>query len=414
MLVLESSPRVGGAVRTLRRDGFLLEMGPNTVRPNSELWSLVEDLGVSGSVLLADPRTPRYIDFDGSLHALPLSPIAFAKTRLLSLSGKLRLLGEPFVPRANVEEETVRSFFSRRLGPQVEERFLEPFVSGVWAGDSGRLEIVSAFPTLARYERDGGSIVRGAIAARLGRRAVRGPRPPRGLLSFRGGLEELPRALAAGLGARIRLSTPVVSLSRSGGSWTVHTSGGDMPTERVVLAASADEAARIVREVSPEAARALGEIPHPPLAVLHLSWPREAFPRPLRGFGHLVVPSGGRRILGAVWSSSLFAGRAPEGQALLTVFVGGARDPEAIQLPDSDLVEAAAHDIATVLGVTGRPRAVSITRYTRALPQYELGHSRRMRVLAEAETRLSGLTFLGNYRGGVSVGDVVAQGLAVS
>ncbi|HEY1253017.1 MAG TPA: protoporphyrinogen oxidase, partial [Thermoanaerobaculia bacterium] len=151
--------------------------------------------------------------------------------------------------------------------------------------------------------------------------------------------------------------------------------------------------------------------PQPPLAVLHLAWENGALRRPLEGFGHLVAPSGERRILGAVWSSSLFPGRAPAGRALLTVFVGGARDPGAAALSDAELVALAARDLAAEGLVAGPPEPVRITRWERAIPQYERGHARRLSVLEEAERRWPGLHFRGNYRGGVSVGDVVRQAL---
>jgi protoporphyrinogen/coproporphyrinogen III oxidase len=177
----------------------------------------------------------------------------------------------------------------------------------------------------------------------------------------------------------------------------------------VVLAAPAWEAARLVRSFAPEAADALAGIPHPFLAVVHLHVSLASLPGPFHGFGHLVVPQEGRRILGAVWSSSLFPGRAPDGQALVTVFLGGARDPEAAALSDGELTAIAARDTAAALRARGEPRPVSITRYSRSIPQYVAGHLARIDVLARAESRWPGLVFLGNYRGGISVGDVVKQ-----
>jgi oxygen-dependent protoporphyrinogen oxidase len=410
VLLLESSDRVGGVVRSVRKDGYLLEMGPNTVRPTRELWSLVHELGLTSEALLADPKLPRYIDWGGKLHALPMGPGDLWRTAVLSGAGKRRLFAEPFIRRGPGGEESVRDFFSRRLGPEVAERFIEPFVSGIWAGDAGRLSVASAFPKLAGWEKEKGSILRGAISSGRGQPKPVGPKPPRGLLSFREGLETLPRRLGERLGERVRVGRPIESLARNG-SWTVRAGGETFSADRLLMATSAKEAARIVRDLAPDAARALETIPHPPLAVLHLSWPASAFPRPLEGFGQLVVPQAGRRILGAVWSSSLFPGRAPEGHTLLTAFVGGARDPESVDLPDAELVGAASRDIAATLDVRGEPRAVSVARYRHALPQYEFGHEERMAALASAERDLPGLVFLGNYRGGISVGDVTRNGL---
>lgn len=406
--LLESSPRAGGVVRTERRDGFLLELGPNTVRPTPEIWSLVEELGLAGEAIFADSRSPRYIDFGGRLHPLPMSPTALLRTGLLSGKGKLRLLAEPFVGRRH-GQESVRDFFARRFGSEVAERLIEPFVSGILAGDASRLSLQECFPALARWERERGSLAAGGFAAF--RQRDRGRRAPRGLLSFREGLETFPRAMVRELGERLRLDTEVLNISRPSDSWRIETTRGMVEAQRLTLATPAAAAARLVAPFDPEVSRALATVPCPPLVVLHLAWAESAFPSPLRGFGHLVVPQRERRILGAVWSSSLFPGRAPEGLTLLTVFLGGARDPEAVLLSDGELSGIAARDVTSALGAKGEPRIVGVTRYPRALPQYDFGHAGRSGALAEAESRWPGLSFLGNYRGGVSVGDVVRSAL---
>ncbi len=411
--LLEKSDRPGGVVRTERRDGFLLELGPNTVRPTPELLAIVRELGLESEMVLSSPRLPRYIEWNGALHALPSSPLALAKTRLLSPKGKLRLLGEPFVSRAAVstDPETVRSFFTRRLGPEAADRFIAPFVAGIFAGDPLRLSAADAFPALTRGERRHGSLFATAIGAVRQRDRSR-PRV-RGLLSFRSGLETLPRALAGALGERLEKETSVESICPERGGWVVQTSRGTFRAQRVILACAAGESAGFVRGFDAEAAVALSSIPYPPVAVLHFSWPAQDLRAPLRGFGHLVVPTPGRRVLGAVWSSSLFSGRAPEGQTLVTAFAGGAGDSAAARLSDGELEGIAARELSESLGATSPPRLVALTRWPRAIPQYEIGHAHRMAVLDRVEARWPGLLFLGSYRGGISVGDVVKNALAV-
>jgi len=408
-VLFESSNRAGGVVRSEEVDGYLLELGPNTVRPTTELWALVEELGLESETLLADPRTPRYIDFGGRLHPLPMSPRELIRTRLLSLSGKLRLLAEPFVPKGDPSGETVRAFFTRRVGPEVADRLVEPFVSGIWGGRSDRLSVEQAFPSLARWEVEGGSLTRGAFAALRGR-----PKAPRtgkpGLLSFRSGLETLPRRLAEGLGTRVRFGARVESLRRSGQGWKISLPAEDVEVDQLCLAVPALEAARLVETVAPEAAAALSAMPQPPLVVVHLSAPGVVRHD---AFGHLVVPQPGRRILGAIWSSSLFAGRAPADRALYTVFLGGTRDPGAIGLADEEVVEIASRDLSAALEVRHAFEPVRITRYSRAIPQYDLEHRSRLEALSRAEERLPGLSFLGSYRGGIAVGDVVRSALTI-
>ncbi len=411
--LLESSDRAGGVVRSQKRGGYLLELGPNTVRPTLELWRLVEDAGLSGEALFTNPRSPRYVDYGGALHRLPAGAAAFLRSGLLSPPGKWRIVTEPFRKGAARPEETVREFVTRRLGVEAADRLVEPFVAGIFAGDASLLSVSAAFPRLVGWEREHGSLLLGAISAIRESRSA--PRLPRGLLSFREGLESLPRALAAALGPVLRLETAVEALEPRGAQgWSVLTTSHRLEADRVFLATPAGSAARLVAGFAPEAAAALDAIPHPPLAVLHLSWPESALRRPLDGFGHLVCSSPGRRILGAVWSSSLLPGRAPDGRALLTVFLGGRRDPDAPSLTDAELTALAARDLAAEGLVRGEPELLLATRWMRAIPQYERGHERRIAVLAAAETRWPGLRFLGNYRGGISVADVVRSGLSAT
>ena len=402
VVLFEESDRVGGVVRTQRRDGYLLELGPNTVRPTRELWSLVEELALAGEALFADARLPRYIDFGGRLHALPMSLPSLVGTKLLSTGGKLRVLREPFVAKGDPSTESVHAFFSRRVGIEVADRLVEPFVSGIWAGRSDELAVAHAFPSLARAEAGFGSLTKGGLAAL--RRPAGGPAPPRGLLSFRDGLETLPRRLAAELGGRVRLGTRVESIRRAGPGWMLSAGGEEVSADAVCLAGSARDAARLLRDVDRDVSEALGAVPHPPLAVVHLAW---TGPIPLRGFGHLVVPQPSRRILGAVWSSNLFPGRAPERSSLVTVFLGGARDPAALELSDDEIVGVATRDLDAVLPPRLEPTPILITRYARALPQYGFAHGDLLAKLSRVEREFTGLTLVGNYRGGVSIGDVV-------
>lgn len=405
-ILLEASSRVGGAVRTLRKDGFLLELGPNTVRPTVELWRLVEEFGLRDEALLADPRLPRYICWNGTLYPLPMSAAGLLRSRLLSSRAKRRILEEPFVRAGSDPEESVHSFFSRRLGLEVADRIVEPFVGGIFAGSARKLAVSAAFPALDRWEKERGSLFRGVLTRRARRAA--GARPPRGLLSFREGLQRLPEAIASDLGGSLELSTAVETLDpRAGGGWAIRTSGAQREAGRVILATPAPETARLLEPFAPDAARALREIPHPFLAVVHLSWPVSDLPRPLHGFGHLTVPDPESRVLGAVWSSSLFAGRAPAGQTLITAFLGGERDGGAALLADEEIQRIAAREVGRTLGARREPRVLLLTRYERSIPQYAAGHAARMEALARAEARFPGLSLIGNYRGGVSVGDVV-------
>ena len=401
--VLERGSEPGGAVRTIEQGGYLLELGPNTVRPSVKLLALCRELGIEKEILLSDPSLPRFVDRGGKLRKIPfpaLGPLA-----------ALRVAGELFTPKGEwSEEESAFDWVSRRFGPKMAEHVFEPFVSGIFAGDARRLSMAAAFPKFAGGERDYGGVIRWTWKTRK----TRPKSGVAGLLSFRKGLSTLPRALAASLGSRFRPNVPVRSVARSGSGWTAETSEGRLSAERLVLATSAPEAARLCETFGPDAAAALREIPSPPLCVAHCSWHTSAFPRVPRGFGHLCTPSERRRILGAVWSSAIFAGRAPAGRVLMTFFLGGRRTPEWGAVEASQIPNLIAAETRDSLGVRELPELVHREVYRESIPQYEGGHLGRIARLAAAESANPGLRFLGNYRGGISVGDVVDNAAIIS
>jgi len=401
--VLENSAEPGGVVRTVEKDGYLLELGPNTVRPTLAVLLLAAELGIAEQMRFADPKLPRFVEVDGRLRKVPfgvLSPVAM-----------LRAAAEPFVRRgAPAPNESAFDFVARRFGSAAATKLLEPFVSGIYAGDARKLTAADAFGKLVDLEHERGSVIGGFLTSRR-----KAPKPatakPKGLMSFVGGLGTLPHALRSSLGERFRGNVAVDRIERSGEGWRVFASDEDRTARRVVVASSAAAAARIVAAAAPAASRALLEIPSPAVCVAHCAWPADAFPRPPRGFGHLLLPRRGEPVLGAVWSSALFPGRAPEGWVLLTFFLGGRRNPAAAELDDAGVAAAVSADAQRALGAGSPPQLVRTTRYASAIPQYEAGHGGRVRALAEAEAALPGLRFLGNYRGGISVGDVVENAI---
>jgi len=411
--VFEKSDRVGGPIRSERLEGYLLEHGPNTVQPKGEMMSLIDELGLDGKMLLADPRLPRFVRFAGSLHPVPMSPGSVLRTQLLSVGGRLRLLAEPFIsPLAGDTDENLMHFARRRLGNEIAERLVAPFVSGIWAGDAENLSAMSAFPRLFRWESRHGSLFRGALAER--RRVNGAPAVPKGLLSFYDGLETLPRALAQALGPDLQTGTTVDELFPEQPLpgeivWRVRIGGNTLSAKNVVLAIPAYEAASLVARFAPLAASALQAVPYVPLAVLHLGFRQDMVGRRPHGFGFLSTPSEGRDVLGCIWSSSLFGGRAPDGHHLITAYMGGARRRDVVSLPDNELLNRALTDLQPTLSLRGRPQFIRVSRYDKAIPQYTLGHGRRVLTMAKTEKLFPGLKFAGNYIEGIAVGDVIRQ-----
>jgi len=426
LLLIESGDRVGGVIQSLDAEGFLIERGPNSMRGAHEFLDLVEELNLTGELVTADPRAPAYVYANGQLHAVPMSPPALVKTKLISTSAKLRLLGEPFVKaRHESGEESIASFVQRRLGDEILERLVEPFLSGVYAGDPKELSVQACFPKLAEFEAEAGGILRGALrAARRSRKEARKEahkgahkrkrslRPYR-LCSFRDGLSALPEALSKSLGDSLLTRARIIEINKSHS-----TSRFEIRIERqgeiktincstLVISTPAYVAAHLLDNVAPEIAALVAEIPYVSIASVPLAYRAEQVASKLDGFGFLAPRGEGLRTLGSIWNSSLFAGRSPEGWVCATNFIGGATDTEAIKLGDEELIRIVHNDLSKVLGISGEPRRLPITRYKRAIPQYTMGHAARAERIESKLGDTPGLWIAGNYLRGISLGDCI-------
>ncbi len=414
VLVLEAGSRAGGCIATAREQDCLLESGPNSALETTPLIKpLLEALGIAGARIPANPEARnRYILRQGRLHALPLSPFAFLATPLFSTRAKLRLFLEPFIARGAPDaEESVAAFVRRRLGDEFLDYAINPFVGGVYAGDPETLSVAAAFPRLHELEQEHGSLIRGQLAgARARRRNPEKSKQSAPMFSFREGMQTLTDAIARRL-PRVELGTEVASVTASGGGYVINANSSGAHREfrasAVLLAVPAYAAARLVAPWAPQTAAALSAIPYPPVAVVHSTYRRSAIAHPLDGFGMLVPECERRNILGAIFSSTLFGNRAPEGRVLLTTFVGGVRQPELARLGENEIADTVHAEHAALLGASARPESARIKRWPQAIPQYTFGHAMRMQHVEEAERGFPGLFFCANYRGGVSIGDCI-------
>lgn len=414
VLLLEASSRAGGTIGTLRRDGYLLESGPNSALDTTPLIAqLLDELDITGARVDSAPAAVnRYILHHGRLLPLPLSPLAFVSTPLFSLSAKLRLLREPFIRRAAADaDESIAAFVRRRLGSEFLERAIDPFVAGVYAGNPDQLSVRAAFPKLHRLEQTYGSLIAGQL--RGSRARARDPEQSRHaatMFSFRGGMQTLTDAIAQRL-ARIELDAPVTGVESRDDGWIVATAGPRLPrslrTRAVVLAVPAYAAAKLVATLAPAAAEVLAAIPYPPIAVVASGYRKSAIGHALDGFGFLVPKSEGRQVLGTIFSSTLFEGRAPDGAVLLTTFVGGARQPALARRDEEQIAGLVQAEHAAILGANTSPEFVDVRRWPNAIPQYALGHLERIAAIEDAERKLPGIHFCANWRGGVSLGDCI-------
>jgi oxygen-dependent protoporphyrinogen oxidase len=364
-------------------------------------------------VFAAPASRKRYIVKHSRPAPLPMGLIAFLRTPLWSGGAKARLLKEPFAAAPPAGEESIAAFVARRLGREFLEYAVDPFVSGVYAGDPERLSVQATFPKLAALERHHGGLIRGAIAG-IGK--PRAPRPiRRGIYSFRDGLGQLPVAISARLGESIWCGARVAALSRHGEGFRLdierHRRLVTLDADRVVIATPSDVAAALVRPLASDLADELAAIEYAPVAVVATAFARTAVQHPLDGFGCLVPRLERRTLLGSLWNSSLFPGRAPEGSVLLSNFVGGARHVDLVDRSDDELTRLVVEDLARLLGVAGPPMWTRIIRYRRAIPQYVIGHAARVDRIEHATARVPGVSLVGNYLRGVAVGDCLERGL---
>ena len=410
--VLESAPRAGGAVQTEQSDGFLVERGPNSMMVNEpEVISFLQEAGLDSEIIHPEAKK-RFLVRGGAPVALPSSPVGAVTTPLFSLGGKMRVLAEPFIARGNADDESLADLVRRRLGGEILTYAIEPFVAGIYAGDPEKLSARHAFPKLWNLEREHGSFVRGTLRMRR-----TGPRPK--MMSFRDGMGALPARLAAMLGEDLRCQARVESIDETAAGWSVawNENGQSKRGEAATLVCAIPAFAVPQLPWSAAVRGSLGfldRIEYPPVSIVALGFRRADVGHPLDGFGMLVPAAEKRQILGTIFSSSLFPGRAPEGQVLLTNFVGGARQPGLAALPDDELVRLVCEDLRALLGVKGEPVFRRIIRWPRAIPQYNRGYGELLSALEKLEAAHPGLHFVGNYRGGIAAGQCIRNGLRLA
>ncbi|WP_372591055.1 protoporphyrinogen oxidase [Guyparkeria sp.] len=425
--LLEQASQPGGNIRSLREDDWQIEIGPNTLMVKPPLYELLRELDLDDEAIFAgEAGKKRYIAKGGRMHALPTHPLQAPFNSLIGAASWLRILREPWVKPQAAHEETLAEFVERRLGRNILDYLVDPFVSGVYAGDPHRLSVEAAMPRLHALEREHGSLIRGGLATmRKARRQAKEhppamPREWRGkLISFADGIRTLTDRLAERIAsaphAAIHCDRPVRQVTREEGRWQVtDAQGRHWQAERLVLATPAHVSARLLAPVDPLLAEPLDEIVYPPVASVALGFPPGLVAHPLDGFGVLIPRREKRRTLGALFSSTLFPGRAPAGHKLITAFIGGRQDPEALEMNDAELVRQVQNDLADLLGIEGQPIWHRVNRWPEAIPQYELGHLARMERLDRALEHHPGLSLIGNWRGGIAVGDCLENGRALA
>jgi oxygen-dependent protoporphyrinogen oxidase len=425
LTLLEGADRLGGTIQTEHRDGFLVECGPDSFL-SEKPWALAlcRRLGVEDRLVRTDDRFRRvFVVFRGRMHPLPdgfqlLAPTRlgpFLASSLFSWPGKLRMACDLLLPRGGHADESLGSFVRRRLGREALERVAQPLVAGIYTADPDELSLGATMPRFLELERRERSVILG-----LWRTARRAPALHAGtsgarwslFVTFADGMEELIRALAMRLppGA-VRLKERVAAVTREDGGWRVTTTSGATVTgDALILAPEAHQAARLLRYVDPGLAHLLEGIPYAGAATVTLAYRRGDIRHPLDGFGFVVPQVERRPVIAGTFSSVKYPGRAPDGHALLRVFMGGALNESALDADDAALIDTACAQLRELLGVTSAPLFTRVARYPRAMPQYHVGHATRAEAIERAVARHPGLRLVGGAYRGVGIADCVRSG----
>ena len=432
--LLESSEKVGGALQSTSYDGHLAEHGPNSILvKDHRVAKMLDEVGLgeheNENLIAREEAKKRYIVHGGQAHAMPSTPLGMLRTPLFSLGGKLRFGLEPFIGNYKGQEqgandgseESFASFVRRRLGPEMLASAAGPFVSGIYAGNPEKLSVRHAFPRLWNLEHNYGSFIIGALALQFG--ASKNPHrlAPSRMLSFRSGMHTMPRAIADSLpDGSLQLQCQVKSIeqidpqgSKNGNQWALTWLDGRGEVQagqyrNLVLAVPHHRLATLPLPTSvSEALAPLAELEAPPVTSLVLGFKRADITHPLDGFGMLIKQDENSPLLGVLFSSSMFDDRAPDGHITLTCMMGGSIHPELAENDEQVVLD----ELHRLLGVNGSPTFRHRTAWPHAIPQYGLDYQNMLDAIKSCETMHTGLHLAGNYRGGISVGDCIVNGL---
>jgi protoporphyrinogen/coproporphyrinogen III oxidase len=448
-LILEATERPGGVIATVRRNGFLFELGPQFPRFPASVWRLVRELDLASEFVTGDSKAKRYILHNGQLYPAPFSPLGLFASRLIGLKSKLRMLWEPFGHTSPPDhEESLAEFAERKFGAELLDNLIDPFISTIFFGDADKMGMESAFPALVEWERSRGSLFRGALRARKAKQnnansgsatssadpdsASNPTSPPHietaaksptlhltdslpALGSFQSGMTTLPEKLAQALAAEIRYKTQISSIAcvsaNAGGAncgWNVSLASGEqIAADHLILAVPAYAAAQLLAKAAPQLSSQLAAIEYAPICVVASAYLRSQVTHDLEGFGFMIPRREGLNTICTFWNSSLFPNRAPRERVLLTSFAGRQMAERLASISCEDCARIVETENAKILGITSPPLDREVWKEPRALPQYNVGHARRVAEISTILRVLPALHLTGNFLKGRSIGDCV-------
>ena len=421
--LFESDSRLGGTIGTDKIDGYSFDWGPNGFLDREPLTlQMVEQLGLNDSLERAGENVSnRFILRDGKLRAVPMSPPKFLTSDILPLSGRLRVMMEPFAKKRTPDiDESIYDFVQRRIGTQAADYLVQPMVSGVYGGVADRLSLQSCFPIMREMEDEYGSLFKAMIAkakqAKAKKKKTGSPSGPGGwLTSFDGGLYTVIEKFESKYADQIACNMKAKNISKENDVYTITFENGDsIQATHIILATPTYRAAEITKNLSTPLSQHFNSIPYAPISVVCLGYKKENIKHKLDGFGFLVPQKEKLNILGSIWTSSIFDNRAPEGMVQFRTMIGGDGDHKSINLSDEDLLQVVEKDLQAIVGIDGKPELSKIYRWTRGIPQFKIGHKAIMMKLEDELTRNKNIHITGNAYYGISLNDCIKQSYKVA
>lgn len=414
-VILEKENQVGGSMQTIRKDGFQIDFGPNSGLETTPLIrQIVDEIGFSDQMVYAsDSSNKRFILRNNQLHELPTSPVAFISTKLFSTKAKLRLFAEPFIGKsADGYYQSMSEFVSRRLGQEFLDYAIDPFVSGVFAGDPSKLSVKSAFPKLYRLEEVYGGLIKGMIkGAKERKQRAEQSKQNAKMFSFINGMQSFANAIADTMKDNILLNANVQKIEKYNEQWKIiyslNNESKEIIVDKVVSTIPVYAAEKLFTPIDKEFQSHANEIYYPPVMVLYLGYKKAQVETPLDGFGFLIPSKEKKNFLGAIWSSSIFPNRCDDDKAAFALFIGGARAPHLFEMEKQKLIEIVIKEFQDVMKINGEPILVEHKFWNKAIPQYNIGYIEHENYFDKFEKDNPGIILSGNYRGGISVGDCI-------
>lgn len=421
--LFESDSKPGGTIGTDYVDGYSFDHGPNGFLDREPLTlQLCDELGLTDLLERTNENAnKRFILRKGKLREVPMSPPKFLTSDILSLKGKLRVMMEPFSSRPDeTVDESLYDFAQRHMGKEAADYLIQPMVSGIFGGLADRLSLKSCFPIMHEMEKEYGSLFKAMIKksrkAKAEGKTSGGPGGPGGrLTSIRGGLYGIIERFMELYSDFIQLDASVKSISKEDDNYLVHIENGqNFKANHIIIATPSYITAEITKQLSTSLSESFSKIEYAPIAVVCQGYQQSKIKHPLDGFGFLVPQKENLRILGSIWTSSIFAERAPKGYVQFRTMVGGDGDHESFGLSDADLLSQVESDLDGIIGIEGAPEISMIYRWREGIPQYKIGHRKVMETIEAELGNFENLYISGNAYYGIGLNDCVKQSYAVA